>query len=305
MIFNKTGLVKGNLYVAGFPWSPVYALAGEQPVIFEAGFYCMGKIYENDIKEFFSGKTPETLFLTHVHYDHCGAAAYLERVFPGMNIAASRRASEIIQRPNAQRLMTELSRNVVGLIDKMGTVDNILLIRDPFEAFEVDTIIHDGQIIHLDSSMSIHVFSTPGHTRDMMSFYIPEKKILIATEAAGCMGHTGRIITEFLVDYDVYINSLKRLASLDVEIFCQGHHFVFTGEDVKRHFERSIKTAEDFKNNAEYLLKTENGSIDRVVSLIKSEEYDTNPGTKQPEQAYLINLRMRVAHLAERLSSIQ
>ena len=305
MIFNKTGLVENNLYVAGFPWSPIYVLAGEQPVIFEAGFYCMGKIYENDIKRFLPGKTPKTLFLTHVHYDHCGAAAYLKRVFPVMNIAASKRASEIIQRPNARKLMTELSRNVLELINKMGTVDNKFLIRDPFEAFEVDTIINDGQVINLDSGESVHVFSTPGHTRDMMSYYMPEKKILIATEAAGCMGYTGRIITEFLVDYDVYVNSLKRLASLDVEIFCQGHHFVFTGEDVKKHFESSIKAAEDFRNNAEGLLKSENGSIDRVVSLIKSEEYDTNPGTKQPEQAYLINLRMRVAHLAERLSGIQ
>jgi 2-aminobenzoylacetyl-CoA thioesterase len=305
LIFNKTGLVKDNLYVAGFPWSPVYVLGGEKPVIFEAGFYCMGKIYENDINKFLSGKTPKTLFLTHVHYDHCGAAAYLKRVFPGMNIAASGRASEIIQRPNAQKLMTDLSWNVCGLIDKIGTINNKFLIREPFEAFEVDTIIHDGQVIHLDSGVNIHVFSTPGHTRDMMSFYMPEKKILIATEAAGCMGNTGRIITEFLVDYELYINSLKRLASLDVDIFCQGHHFVFTGEDVKRYFEHSVKAAEDFRINAECLLKSENGSIDRVVSIIKSEEYDTNPGAKQPEQAYLINLRTRVVHLAEKLSSVQ
>jgi glyoxylase-like metal-dependent hydrolase (beta-lactamase superfamily II) len=302
LIFDKTGLIENDLYVAGFAQSPVYVLAGEKPVIFEAGFYCMGKIFENDIKKFLSGKTPEFLFLTHVHYDHCGAAAYLKRVFPGMKIAASRRASEIILRPNARKLMTGLSINALGLLDKMGTVDNKLLIRDSFEAFEADTIIHDGQIIHPEGGTSIHVFSTPGHTRDMMSYYMPEKKILIATEATGVMGHAGHIITEFLVDYDAYVNSLKRLASLDVEMLCQGHHFVFTGEDVKKHFAQSIKAAEDFKNNVEYLLKSENGSIDRVVSIIKSREYDTNPGTKQPEQAYLINLNMRVAHLAERLS---
>ncbi len=265
----------------------------------------MGKIYEKDIRVFLLDKQPEFLFLTHVHYDHCGATAYLKKVFPEMKIAASKRASEIVMRPNALKLITDLSANVLRLIDKMDTIENGLLMRDAFEVFVVDSIVHDGQIIHLDDGASVHIFWTPGHTRDMMSYYIPEKKVLIATESAGCMGHTGHIITEFLVDYDAYIRSLKTLSLLDVEVFCQGHHFVFTGEDVKKHFEGSIVAAEVFKNDVERLLTQESGSIDRVVSIIKSMEYDTNPGTKQPEKAYLINLGMRVAHLSERLGSIQ
>jgi len=305
LIFNKTGLVKNDLFVAGFPWSPVYVFAGEQPVIFEAGFYCMGKIYERDIRAFLSDKTPEMLFLTHVHYDHCGAASYLKSVFKGMKIALSKRASEIIKRPNAQKLMVELSRNVLHLIDKMEIVDNRLLIRDTFEIFEADKIVYDGQTIHLEGGIDVDVIATPGHTRDMVSFYIPQKKILIATESTGCMGNTGRIITEFLVDYDVYMSSLKRLALLDIDVLCQGHHFVFTGDDVKKHFDNSIKAAISFKEHVEYLLKTEDYEIERVVSRIKSEEYDTNPRIKQPEQAYLLNLKMRVTHLAERLARVQ
>jgi hypothetical protein len=33
---------------------------------------------------------------------------------------------------------------------------------------------------------------------------------------------------------------------------------------------------------------------------IKAEQYDTNTGIKQPEDAYLINLRAQVEHLAEK-----
>ncbi|MCX5814071.1 MAG: MBL fold metallo-hydrolase [Proteobacteria bacterium] len=303
MIFNKTGLVKDNLYVTGFPWSPVYLLVSEHPVIFEAGFCCMGRHYEKDIIEILHERKPEMLFITHVHYDHCGAASYLKKVFEGLKIGASGRASEIIQRPNAQALMVNLSENVIKLIENMDDVNNDILVRDQFEPFHVDTLLEDGQIIDFKNGLSVHVFASPGHTRDMLSYYIPEKKFLIATETAGCMSHTGAIVTEFLVDYDAYITSLRRLAELEVDVLCQGHHFVFTGSDVKKHFEKSIISAEKFRETVEDFLRLEDGSVERVVSLIKAQEYDLNPGPKQPEGAYMLNLRKRVAHLAERLEA--
>jgi len=52
----------------------------------------------------------------------------------------------------------------------------------------------------------------------------------------------------------------------------------------------------------EVLLDMEGGSVERVVQLIKAKQYDTNTGIKQSEQAYLLNLTARVAHLAERVS---
>lgn len=301
MIFNKTGLVKDGLYVTGFAWSPVYLLDAERPVLFEAGYYCMGRIYEKTIREVLTNRTPDMLFLTHDHYDHCGATAYFKKAFPGLKIAASQRASEIIRRPNAQKLMGTLSQNVIKLITAMDGIDASMLIREPFEPFEVDMILKDGQIIKLKGDLSVQVFATPGHTRDMFSYYIPERKILIATEAAGIRDQMGHIITEFLVDYDAYITSLKRLAALDVEVFCQGHHFVFVGQDVKEFFAMSIKAAEYFRTDVENLLQHEEGSIEQVVQRIKAKEYDTNPGPKQPEKAYLLNLATRVTHLAERL----
>ncbi len=303
MIFNKTGLVKNNLYVTGFPWSPVYLLSSENPVIFEAGFSCMGRYYENDIMKILSGRKPEILFITHVHYDHCGSASYLKKTFNGMKIGASRRAAEIIKRPNAQSLMIDLSENVIKIIKGMDGINNEMLVRDKFEFFDVDMILEDRQIINIHNGLSVYVLATPGHTRDMLSFYVPEKKLLIATEAAGCMSHAGCIVTEFLVDYDLYIKSLKQLSSLEVDVLCQGHHFVFTGNDVKKHFEQSIISAEKFKETVEGLLQSEAGSIERVMSIIKAKEYDPNPGPKQPEKAYLLNLRKRVAHLAERIET--
>jgi glyoxylase-like metal-dependent hydrolase (beta-lactamase superfamily II) len=277
----------------------VYLLATEKPVLFEAGFHCAGRLYEEDIRGVTGKKTPDKVFLTHVHWDHCGATSYFKKAFPNLKVAASRRSANIIQRPNAQALIARLSEDVIPLVASVPGIDVSKLIHDPFEPFEVDTIVEEGQIIEIGGSLSVQVFASPGHTRDMVSYYIPEMRILFATESAGVLDQANQVITEFLVDYDSYMQSLKRLSSLDVEILCQGHHFVFTDDDVKRFFDRSIEAADLFLKDVQRLLEAEKGSIERVVQQIKAMQYDTNKGVKQSEQAYLLNLTTRVTHLAK------
>ena len=300
MIFDTTGLVAHNLFVTGFAWSPSYLVATKTPILFEAGFSCMGRLYERDIKKALSLQNPSYLFLTHVHYDHCGAASYLKKIFPGLKICASQRAYEIIHRENALDLMSSLSQYVIPLIAARPGIDKDALITESFQGFDIDMILNDEEIIQIDPGLSVQVFMTPGHTRDMLSYYLPEQKILFATESAGCLAQNGRIVNEFLVDYDAYISSLKRFSELDVEAFCQGHHYVFTGENVKNFFASSREAAETFKVHVEELLLREAGSIEKVVELIKMEEYDSNPKLKQPERAYLLNLKTQISHLAAR-----
>jgi 2-aminobenzoylacetyl-CoA thioesterase len=300
-VINKTGLAANGLYVNGFTWSPTYLVTAKTAILFEAGFSCMGRLYERDIRAVLGNQNPEFLFLTHVHYDHCGSASYFKKIFPNLKICASHRAHEIIQRENALHLMSSLSQYVIPLIEQLPGIQKEELLMEPFQPFEVDIIFNEEQVINIDDELSVRVFTTPGHTRDMLSYYIPERKILIATESAGCLGRDGHIVSEFLVDYDAYIKTLELFSSLDIETFCQGHHFVFTGEDVPVFFAKSLQAAEAFKGHVDELLCREGGSIDRVVDTIKTEEYDTNPGIKQPERAYLLNLKTQVTHLAARL----
>jgi glyoxylase-like metal-dependent hydrolase (beta-lactamase superfamily II) len=301
MVFGGSGQVARGLYVCGIPWSPVYLLDGKQPLLFEAGYTCTWRIAEQMIRSVLVDREPEILFLTHVHWDHCGTAGHLRRVFPRLRVAASARAAEIMKRPNAIRLMTELSTQVTPNVALVDGMDASRLSNEPFLPFDVDLIVEDGQTIEFGTDVAVRVLATSGHTRDHVSYYIPERKILIATEACGCLDRAGQIITEFLVDYDAYLASLERLAALPVEILCQGHHFVFVGvRDVKDFFARSIREAKAFKERVYELLDAEGGAVERVVARIKAEQYDANPHVKQLEQAYLLNVRTQVAHLASR-----
>ncbi len=301
MIFNKTGCAADGLYVTGLPWSPVYLLDGTRPVLFEAGFACMGRHYVEAIKPVVKEKRPEILFLTHVHWDHCGGTSYIRESFPGIKIAASERAASIIKRPNAQNLIKTLSKDVMSFINRYYGISLTEMLDESFKPFNVDMVLEDGQTIGVDEGLSVRVIATPGHTRDHLSYYIPERKILIATESSGVQDRVGTIVPEFLVDYDMYVASLKRLMEFPAEVLCQGHHFVFVGrEEVNNFLARSLRGAEHFKTHVLELLRSGNGSIEEAVRKIKAEQYDLNPGPKQTEKAYLLNLRSRITHLAER-----
>lgn len=297
MVFSGKGFVGEGLYVTGLSWSPVYLLQNDPPVLFEAGFHCAQRLYERDIREILGKRDPEFLFLTHVHWDHCGSASYFKRVFQ-LKILTSERAKEIIRRKGAIERIKNLSEKVIPHIEKVEGIDKELLVRIPFEPFDVDQTIGEGTLEI--NSLKIQVFSTPGHTRDMLSFYIPERKILIATEACGTMDKIGQYIPQFLVDFDLYMDSLFRLSELDVKILCQGHHFVFTDSDVGLFFENSIRAAYNFKERVETLLKEEGFVVERVVERIKATEYDINPHVKQIEEAYIMNLKERVKYFAEK-----
>jgi glyoxylase-like metal-dependent hydrolase (beta-lactamase superfamily II) len=296
MIFGETGSPGGGVYVTGLSWSPVYLLDGDPPILFEAGFHAAQRLYERDIKQILKEREPAFLFLSHLHWDHCGSVAHLKRVFQDLKVVASKRAEEILRRQSAISRIRELSEKVSPYLQRIEGLEKELLVTTPFEAFEIDLVAGEG-VIDV-GGLEVQVFYTPGHTRDMLSYYVPDRRILFATESCGVMDRRGRCIPQFLVDYDLYVESCLRLSRLPVDILCPGHHFVFTSSDVKAFFERSMEATREFKEKVVALL--EQFSFEETIRRIKAEEYDSNPYVKQAEEAYLLNLTERVRWFAER-----
>ena len=301
MIFKGTGAVSGNFYVVGNAQFPVYLMDGPQPILFEGGVTAAGRLYADGIKSALQKRKPGFLFLTHVHWDHCGAVNLIKTFFPSLITAASEKSATILSKHTAQKLMTDLNRKAQKVIALTPSVEPSHVLYEDFRPFTIDMIIKDGQSIKLEGGGTIEVMATPGHTRDFMSYYLPDKKILVSSEASGCLNSNGRISVQFLADYDDYLASLKRIAALPVEILCQGHRLVFVGRDEVADFlSRSIHETELYRDRVYRLFEEEDGVIDRIISRVKSEEYDIINGVKQPEVPYLLNLRAQITHLAGR-----
>jgi len=291
MIFGRTGRVCERFYVLGSTSVPIYLLDGPEPVLFDGGLTCLGDVYVEAVRSVLGDRSPSCLCLTHVHFDHCGAVSRLLRAFPGMKVAGSERSRQILARPNAIRLIRELNRNAA---DAVHGIDPGLLVADPFEPFVVDRVIEPGCSTPIGPGLSLRALHTPGHTWDFLSFFVPERGILVAAEAVGVLHPNDHLVCECLVDFEAYITSLRRLAALGAEVLCQAHHYVFTGEYVEAYFRRSTRTTLEFQSLVEGIWRENGKDFHKTVERVKALEYDPMPPPRQPEPAYRLNLEARV-----------
>lgn len=296
MIVERTGEVVPGFHVLGAAEAPVYLLEAPRPVLFDAGFACLGHLYAGHARQVLGQKTPAWLCLTHVHFDHCGAAAHLLEAFPGLTAAASARAAHILSRPGALDLMARLNRQAAQVVEawRPGLTSPV-----EFAPFPVDRTLEEGQELDLGGGLGLKVLATPGHTWDFLSYYEPRQGILVCSEASGCAASGDHVISEFLVDFQAYLDNLERFLELEPRVLCQGHRLVYVGQgEVRRFLERSRRAAGEFRAWVDDLLDQEHGQVEAVVARVKAQEYDPRPHPKQPEPAYLLNLGARVSHLA-------
>lgn len=294
----KKGKVTDDFYVAGSAGMPVYLLDGPAPALFDAGITVLAKIYENDIHKILGNRSPAYLFLTHAHFDHVGTAGYFKRIWPGLKIVASAKSRAILQRPGAIKLISDLNAAATKRARQSGLnpINEI-----PFEPFDIDLEADHKKQFEISPDITIEAVHTPGHTRDFTTYWISDKKILIASEAVGFQEIDGSIQTEFLIDYDSYMDNIARLSHLDMEVLCPGHYRVLTGADAKSHLHQAPKSAKAYLAMVETFLNETKGDLEAAAIKVKAAEWDPKPWPKQAEDAYMLNTRQRVKVVWERM----
>ncbi|MFH2099110.1 MAG: MBL fold metallo-hydrolase [Pseudomonadota bacterium] len=298
MILWEPGEVAPGLHVLADAGVPSFLLDAEKSLLFDAGFACMGPLYATEIRRVLGGRSPAFLLLTHSHFDHCGSASYLAGEFPGMRVGASPLAAKVFSRPTAMETIRFLNENAARMVaEAKGAEVPDLACGD----IALDLELSGGDEIQAGPGMTVRVLETPGHTRDCLSFFLPEMKALVCSEAAGIPDSTGAIICDYLVDYDLFTASVEKLAALDLDVICLGHACVLTGGDARSYLPEVLRQCQESKDMFERLLAEEHGDEERVTARVRALEYDPKPFPKQPEPAYLLNLAARIAVMKKRM----
>lgn len=157
------------------------------------------------------------IVLTHGHGDHMGSAAELERR-SGAQVMAHRLDVSYIEQTRPLPFSSWYKRLMLRFADRV-------LFRQP--PCKVDKALEEDDVIEVAGGL--RVIHTPGHTPGSICLYQPERELLFSGDAFFNMNlGTGK---ERLRPSPAIINvdssqakmSLKKLASLPLEVLCFGH----------------------------------------------------------------------------------
>ena len=291
MKIDWAGHIENGFYTLGHPSVPVYLMDGKFPALFDAGFTGLANAYVQAIKSVLGERRPAYLFITHAHWDHIGSAGIFKRIWPEMKIVASKESRKILLKPSVIERVISLNKEALKALEEWGMLPYSEVV---FESFEIDEILNPDESYGLDEDLTVQGFPSPGHTRDFVTYWIPKRRILIASEAVGCDN-----TPEFLVDYDIYIRDIQRFMAMNPRVLCTGHQLVLTGEDVQVYLKRAWEIAENYRKRVERFLE-DGKDVEEIVEAIKQWEWDPKPFPKQPLETYLMNTRQRVVVLKKR-----
>jgi len=274
MRVKEAGLIDNGLWLLGTKESCVYLLEGTQSAaLISAGLsYILPELLRQILSTGVSEKKIEHLIILHAHFDHVGIVPFLKRKWPHLNIYASRRGWEVLANPKAIAVIHE---STLKVCERMRGNTDVLAPLDWRWRNDVQgESLTQGNTIDL-GGRKIEIHETPGHSSCSISAYVPESRILFPSDAVAIPYQDDYVIAVGS-SFEKYLESLKKLAGLDVATLCADHYGYVAGEEAAHYTAASQSAARQMIDRLNLALK-QKGSVDRAAALLVHLHFDQRP----------------------------
>jgi glyoxylase-like metal-dependent hydrolase (beta-lactamase superfamily II) len=193
------------------------------------------------------------ILVTHSHHDHYGMVGRLRGLTGAsvaMHSAESTRATQLYGGAEAEGTGIRELLLGHGLPDThaLEAEEGMLAWRNLVCPTTVEDHLTDGQRLFIDSR-EYEVLCTPGHSAGHLCLYQPEERLLIAGDhvSAESVPHVGVTLFTGRNPLRQYLDSLGRVADLEVDLMLPGHGGCFAGhrpriEELIAHYAERTET---------------------------------------------------------------
>jgi glyoxylase-like metal-dependent hydrolase (beta-lactamase superfamily II) len=210
--------IASNVYRIKASRSNMYLLVGERLVLIDAGMKGDGRAVLAGIAAI--GRAPREvshILITHAHIDHTGSLAFLKKHTGALVVAAEAEVDFIEGRRKTasmkrQGFAGQLFRGMLLLLETVFA---------PYEAAGVDVACVGGE--ELAVCGPVRVLATPGHSPGSLSYYLPQRGIMVTGDALSGVAGPGLPPRMGCADYAQALQSVRVIADHAFDVVCFGH----------------------------------------------------------------------------------
>jgi glyoxylase-like metal-dependent hydrolase (beta-lactamase superfamily II) len=206
----------------------------------------------------FDGLNLRYIVITHHHFDHASGAHKL-REATGARIVMHRDEAPLLQRAASEELPSDVEVPA-GRREYAGRVAEW---RREAALGAPDQLVADGETLSI-GSLTLRMVHSPGHTAGHLSPFLQDDQVLFAGDNVLGMGTTA-IPPPPHGDMAQYVQSLRKMQSLNAEVMCCGH-----GPAVKEPNRKLQELIDHRRQREEQILALTRDGRDTIRALVRA-----------------------------------